>query len=725
MIYGALCWLCRRGLIRITPLQFSPFANLSMLDINALQQLKQLKTQIKDSKEVFNGTVAGSYGRFGFVALDNGEQLFLPPDEMNRVFPGDRVKVGVEASGKKQDNAILEELISSELKQFTGLYVEKGTAHFVQPDLPRFNRLVFLPPKDRGEAKAGDLIKCEVKRHPFNNGKAQARISRRIGRPGDEGVEERFILEKYQYRRDWPEAVQKQVAELSERRISDLAQTRQDFSETPFITIDGAMTQDMDDAIWAEPCDEGWTLCVAIADPSALIEQGSPIDREAAARAASVYLPGCGIPMLPRALSRELCSLQEGRQRLVLLCRMTIGQQGEIVSSEMLSASIRSHGKLNYNQVTALLQKDENEAELGEAVMSTLKHLKSVTDALNKNRSETAVLFEDKPDYYLELSPQKRVSGISRVERSLAHQIVEEAMVAANRCAAAFVETAEVDGVFVVHPGFRQDRLSQVSELVAKLLPDLAEQSFDDPDAFKNVLKAIEGSDSELPMRALFSRLLERSTLERRSGPHSGMGLDRYSTFTSPIRKYNDLLVHRQIKAVLNGEAVTQLSEDLLVDMQSKHQSARSASNELDHWYKCLFMESLPDVAEQTFAATIYMVHSGGINVRLDDWGIEGVIDLRKRKQKYSFDALMQLQESSKERYQLGENLTVRLQRCELDECKLFFEPVDESLTESGIESVTESVDETGTASATAKSSTDKAEGKVEVESPAVSAAPK
>ncbi|RRJ83207.1 VacB/RNase II family 3'-5' exoribonuclease [Aestuariirhabdus litorea] len=643
-----------------------------MLDKSALQQLQQLKNQIHSSKETFDGTVLGSHGRFGFVALDNGERLFLSPEEMARVFPGDRVRVSREPSAKKQDNALLEELLGSELKEFCGLYVIKGDTHFVQPDLAHFsNRLLFIPPKERGELKAGDLVRCRISRHPFKNGKAQAAVVRRIGAPGDIGVEERFILDKYNYQPEWPAAVQAQMESISAERIGELAATRLDLSATPFVTIDSAFTQDMDDALWAEASEEGWNLWVAIADPDALIEPGSPIDKEACQRATSVYLPGFGIPMLPPLLSRELCSLREGVDRLALLCQMQVGRDGAIRGHRFESVRVRSHAKLSYERVSELFS-EGNESGLAEEVVASLNALREVTGALNQHRRQHAVLFEDKPDYHLQLDEEKRCIAIRRVERSLAHQLVEEAMVAANRCAAAFIAEAGVDGIFVAHPGFRADRHEVLQQLLAQALPEPGAIDLGAPDAFKTLVAAVPLNGT--PLRALVTRMLERSVLVRREAPHAGMGLERYTTFTSPIRKYNDLVVHRQIKALLAGEQAAELSDERLQAWQQQHLRARNASNELEHWYMCLFMSQ--QAADSEYEATVVQAHSGGLNLRLEAFGVEGQVDLRKAKQKYSFDPVLQVLRGGQQRYQAGDRLRVRVKRCALEECKLYFEPV-------------------------------------------------
>ncbi|WP_426414883.1 VacB/RNase II family 3'-5' exoribonuclease [Aestuariirhabdus sp. LZHN29] len=650
-----------------------------MLDKSALQQLKQLKSDLKESKPTFDGTVVGSHGRFGFVALDSGDRLFLVPDEMARVFPGDRVRVTTEPSAKKQDNAVLEELLSSDLKTFCGIYVVKGDTHFVQPDLARFsNRLLFVPPKERGELSAGDLVRCSVLRHPFKNGKAQAGIIKRIGCPGDAGVEERFMLEKYNYQPQWSSAVQQQLEGITPDRVRALGASRSDVTATPFVTIDSAFTQDMDDALWAEASEDGWNLWVAIADPDALIEPGSALDTEAAQRATSVYLPGFGIPMLPPALSRELCSLREGVDRLALLCRLRLGSDGAILDHSFESVNMRSHAKLSYDRVSELFI-DGNETGLEASVVASLNALRDATRALNQHRQRNALLFEDRPDYHLQLDENKRCIGIRRVDRTPAHLVVEEAMVAANRCAAECIARAGVDGVFVVHPGFRPDRHEGLRQLLKQELPHLETLDLAAPTAFKTLVDAV--SASGVPLRPLISKMLARSTFERRAAPHSGMGLEQYTTFTSPIRKYNDLVVHRQIKALLAGQTPAELSDDALQAWQQQHQRARSASNELEHWYMCLYISQQEPAAEYT--ATVVQVHSGGLNLRLDALGVEGQVDLRKARKKYSFDPLLQVLSAGAERYQLGDALKVRVNRCALEECKLYFEPVVETQAEA------------------------------------------
>ncbi|MED5466029.1 MAG: RNB domain-containing ribonuclease, partial [Pseudomonadota bacterium] len=301
-----------------------------MLNADALNQLRQLKTDIKQNKVVFPGTVKSTNGRFGFVALDEGRDVFLPPEEMQKVLPGDRVNVTEHEVEKGKTQGVVDELLESHLTTFVGRYLIKGKGHFVAPETPGINRWIFIPPKERKGAQPDDFIYCQIHRHPIKDGKGQAKVLRVIGKAGEPGIERAFTLANFDLADAWPEEVQKQADTLTEESVTSHREGREDRTEQPYVTIDSPGTQDMDDALMATPNATGWTLSIAIADPTAMIEPGSPAEEEAFNRATAIYFPGEPLPMLPDAISTRLCSLMPEVPRLALVCDLQVNNDGSL-----------------------------------------------------------------------------------------------------------------------------------------------------------------------------------------------------------------------------------------------------------------------------------------------------------------------------------------------------------------------------------------------------------
>ncbi|RYZ81607.1 MAG: RNB domain-containing ribonuclease, partial [Moraxellaceae bacterium] len=279
-----------------------------MLNKDALQQLVQLKTNLVAQKEIAQGVVRSTTKRFGFVMLDDGREAFLDPEQMLRVLPDDRVEVEVVVNSKDQLEAKLEKLISSSLSEFVGRYVSKGNNNFVEPDVPNFTRWLFVPPQDRKGLNVDDLVHCTVTRHPFTNeGKAQVRISTRLGKTDDPGVENRYTVAKYKLPAEWTSAAQNQASSINWSALT-FDNDEVDLTHLPFVTIDSENTRDMDDAIYIVKNANGWELFTAIADPSKQIEIDSPLELAARERASTVYLLGQSITMLPAELSHDTYS---------------------------------------------------------------------------------------------------------------------------------------------------------------------------------------------------------------------------------------------------------------------------------------------------------------------------------------------------------------------------------------------------------------------------------
>jgi ribonuclease R len=621
-----------------------------MLDNKTLSQLQQLKQQLEDSKEYAEGIVKGTQRKFGFVVLDDGREIYLDPDEMQKVFPGDRVQILIfnEQQGKEKPKAKakLEKLLSSPLTEFTGRYIVKGQGHFVEPDLPRLTRWIFIPPAARKGASAGDYIRCVINRHPYPSAKPQAKVLEVIGAPDYIGIEADYVISKFQLDPAWPKNWQDTLLDI------DFGQ-RQDLTQVPFITIDSASTLDMDDALFAQTTDQGWQLQVAIADPCAYIPADSELDLLIRRRGTSTYLPRRPVPMLPELLANSLCSLLAQQLRPALVCTMNITDTGVISDYAITEARICSQAKLNYNSVSALLDDTEaDESAECHAHKNTLFALKSVCDLLRTHRQQHHLVTEGRPDYRLILNPQCKLERIELQQKNSAQLLVEEAMITANRCAADMLGT---EGIFISHAGFRSERLPDVRKLAEEQL-SMCDIDFSTPAGYRTLMNGIDDQAIKFPLRAVLSRLLERSRLSATVQPHHGMGLAAYTTFTSPIRKYNDFLVHRIIKAQLNQQPLPRIDQSSLDELQQIQDRSRQATQQMEQWLKCQFMQPL---IGQHFCGQVSQINSNGFTVRLNASYIEGMVETRLLTEKYSFDPMRMRLSSKTQTIELNQNIDV------------------------------------------------------------------
>lgn len=651
-----------------------PCPHSSMLNSDALQQLSKLKQNIQASKEYAEGLVRGTANRFGFVVLDDGREAFLPPDEMQQVLPGDRVKVSLTENDKKKHEAKLEKLISSELKEFVGNYVVKGNNHFVSADHPQLSRWLFVPPKERKNMKNGDLVRCSIARHPFGDGKAQVKILARIGRPEDIGIERLYMIHKHSLPSEWSAEALQQVQDIKAQAAKLSSENREDLTALPFVTIDSESTLDMDDALYAELREDGsWQLYTAIADPSSLIPVDSPLDVAARERASSVYFPGASLSMLPSELSQDGFSLLAGANRPALVCKQHISQDGEIIDFSFIHATIASQHKLSYSQVADLLENGNSEA-VPEQCRDLLSQLYALAQARRDYRSKNHLTQADNWDYIYRLNKQQKIERIERRQPTLAHQVVEEAMLATNCCAGAFLaqavaEQSDVGGLFASHAGFRDERRAEIEQLLKKDKPELADRNLQNLEDFRHVIQHLQQDEADSVLLATLKRRLQPAAVSATVEPHFGLGIESYATITSPIRRYQDLHNHRVIKALLSQASNAGSSVELAEQLQQQLQRNRQACRQTEHWLLCQFLAGQKG---QEFEATVVAVASQGILVRLVESGAEGFIPLRGTKQEPAkYDSLRMTLNHQGETYHLEQKLTVTLDKVDLTEKQL------------------------------------------------------
>lgn len=652
-----------------------------MLNLDALSQLKSLKQNLHDSIPRYEGKVRATSGRYGFVNTDDNQQFFLAPDEMDKVLSADVIAFKVEETKDGKSQAVIEKLISTEQDEFVGQYIIKGKGHFISPDHQTFKRWVFVPPAQRNNAKHGDLVRCKISQHPYPHGKVQAKVLDIIGQPSDRQIESNLMIQKWDLAGDFSEHCLNEAQSLlsvMDEAIS--ADSRDDLTSLNWLTIDSPMSRDLDDALYCEKNDAGWQLQVAIADPSCVIKPGSELDKEALRRGTSSYFSDNMIPMLPSVLSEGALSLLPGQQRPALVCRMSISAEGEITEYVINNATIESKEKLNYSQVAGFLAKPETaegDDQLSADIQSVLLQLNECALALNAYRRTHNLVLDDRTEFRGILNDQGKIEQIIPMERNAAHKLVEECMVAVNRSVAQFLGEKE-HGLFIQHAGIRTERQGEAKALVKEQLKVENPEKITTLDGFVEIQQLIaagdpecDGAAFELPLQAILARQLERSKLGTDVRPHVGMGLPAYTTFTSPIRKYNDLLVHRLVKSYISDTECHKISDDVLAQIGTAQNNSRMASWQADQWLKAEFLQrqfseesktSSEDSGSSEIQKTgkIVQMNSGGFTVRLDDTGIEGQFEVRRNKE-WKFDTKTMSHKKGEKAYYLDQSVTVTI----------------------------------------------------------------
>lgn len=642
-----------------------------MLNNDTLNQLVKLKQDIQASKEYGTGTVVGSNGRFGFVRLEDGRDAFLPPEKMLRVIPGDAVSVSLKKNAKDKLEADLEKLIKPSLDRFIGQYRIKGNAHFVQPSGQQSGRWIFLPPKTRGKCKEGDYVVAKLLNHPFRDGKPSAKILEKIGLEEEPKFELKYIKAKYQIQYSDAHIIEKQSKDIEAQFRQDAFGERKDLTDIAFVTIDSTNTKDMDDALAIEPIDESSRrIHVAIADPSSFVDQDSSIGKEVFSRGQTVYLPGGSVPMFSAPLSHFCFSLEPGKKRPALVCHMDIGNDGEILKTDFEFAVIESKHKLSYDDVAAHLESESN--TVPEEISAMLKELQQFAIARRTYRKEHYMLPQEQPDYDYQLDDKGHIVSITKKPRNIAHQIVEESMLATNISAAQRLAKHQV-GIAVTHKGFRKERLGEVKAL-------LKEENIphDDINALEEhiaLFNQLEGNISTQELVSPLRRMMDNTELNTEFSPHLGMGLPSYATITSPIRRFADLYNHWALQKILQGKSIKDIDTNALQKLSDVLQVGKQADRELFQWLMTIFGETL---IGQEATGKIRIVTQHGFGVKLEDTGVEGFVLFPKDTPK-KHDAKRMTLQVGEIKYALGMEVKIKIKSVDKTKKRIAFTLVEKA----------------------------------------------
>ncbi len=583
--------------------------------------LAQLKQQMKETLPKKEGIIKATDKSFGFLEVDSKTSYFIPPAHMKRCLPGDKV-IAIIRSEDGKESAEPDELLEQNLTRFVArIKLIKGRLNVV-PDHPQLKKLTLKAKARKGvnpeTLHDGDWVVAHVIQHPLKgDNNFLAEVSHKITDSDDKITPWWVTLAQ----NDLPNSEPEGLAEGEQWQLKDDADlNRIDMTATPFVTIDGATTKDMDDALFAEQNDDGTIqLTVAIADPTAYITPDSDMDKVARQRGFTIYLPGRNIPMLPRDLADDLCSLIQDELRPALCCRVTIAADGTLLDDmQFFAATIKSHARLVYDHVSDWLDTGTStDWQPNEQIAQVVSTLHKVAQARGQWRQNNAVIFPDRPDYRFELDQDNDVVAIHADMRRSANKLVEETMITANICAGRVLKDKFAAGIFNTHSGLKQDKIKEVLELVnPDNSLDFNEENLATLEGF-SALRRWLGAQETSYLDNRIRKCQSFSLINHQPGEHFAMGLDIYATWTSPIRKYGDMINHRMLKAVILDKAPVQMPDESIGEELSLHRRHHGmAERNVADWLYARTLINEPQ-KQTLYCGEIFDINRAGMRIRL------------------------------------------------------------------------------------------------------------
>lgn len=659
---------------------------------------------------LIKGRVIGHPEGFGFVAPINGdgEDIFLSSRQMRRVFDGDIVLVRIAGWDRRgRPDGSLVDVVERATKQLVGRYFRESGIDFVRPDNPRISQDILIAADRSCAANSGQIVVVEILEPPTRNSLPVGYVSEVLGEHLDPGIEIDIAVRNYGIPFQWPSEVTSETAAIPDE--IETAPQRIDLRSTPLITIDGEDARDFDDAVFCRPRQRGgWELIVAIADVSHYVEVGSALDKEAFSRGNSVYFPNHVVPMLPEKLSNGLCSLNPHEDRLCMVCEMQINQQGEITGYQFCEGIMHSHARMTYTQVAQIiaektLANDSGIRKQFAAILPQIDALQDLSQRLQLCRKERGAIEFDSQETRILFDRQRKISQIIPVERTEAHRLIEEAMLCANLCAASLLEKSKLPALYRVHEGPSEERLLSVRDFLNELGIGLGGGDDPQPRHYQQVLNAVKHRDDAQVIHSVLLRSMSQAVYQCENYGHFGLAYEAYTHFTSPIRRYSDLLVHRAIRSLIRSSkkiAHVRRTEKNLIENQSvyypyelqslsevgQHLSvterrADEATRDVVNWLKCEF---LMDHVSEEYSGVVSAVTGFGLFVMLDELLVEGLIHVTGLPKDYYHHEASQhrmLGERTGRVYRLGQKVKVKVVRVNLEERKIDFELIDNSVT--------------------------------------------
>lgn len=637
---------------------------------------------------LIKGRISAHPDGFGFVVPEQaGPDLYLSPKQMRQVFDGDQVMASIAHIDRRGrlEGAIVE-VVERAHEQVVGrLMIESGVASVV-PDNPKLTQEVIIPIADIGEATPGQIVVARLVQPPTLNRLAVGQIITTLGHADEPGIATDIAIHSYELPSEFPEEVVQAAKRFGEKIDQGVADKRVDLRSIPLVTIDGADARDFDDAVFAEPLDNGGhRVLVCIADVAEYVGTGQPLDVEAIKRGTSVYFPDRVLPMLPEALSNGLCSLVPDEDRLCITCDMRLDEKGKVVSSRFYEAVMRSHARLTYDQVRRMVE--SNDPALSERfthVRSQLDSLMAVYRVLYARRQRRGALDFESNQVYFEFAKDGYVQGIRKQSRHDAHRLIEEFMIQANVEAARFVHRHHVPMLFRVHEPPQEQKLESLEAFLKAEGIRMNWKEVPEPAQFAALQKKVQGTPADHLINAVLLRSLSLAVYSPDNKGHFGLALAEYAHFTSPIRRYPDLLLHRAIKHICRKKPSDKfpISAGQMVEFGRRcswtERRAEDASRDVDERLKCQFMQRhLGD----EFSGVVTGVTGFGLFVELLDMGVSGLVHITSLPEDYyDFDPTSHrlTGKRRKQVFQLADRVQIKVLAVSVEDRKIDFELVSD-----------------------------------------------
>jgi ribonuclease R len=669
----------------------------------------------------FEGTVSGHRDGHGFVQRDDGEpDIYLPPNEMRAVLHKDRVKARIVRHDRKnRPEGRVTEILERSSNPIIGRLLQESGVWLVAPEDKRYGQDVLIPKGATGTAKPGQVVVVQLTEPPALFGQPVGRVKEVLGEIDDPGMEIEIAVRKYGVPHEFSDEAMALARTLPDAVRPADKKHRIDLTDIALVTIDGEDARDFDDAVYCEPAKvgrgKGWRLLVAIADVSHYVETGSAIDIDAYDRATSVYFPRRVIPMLPEKLSNGLCSLNPNVERLCMVCDMLVNAKGEVHAYQFYPAVMFSQARFTYTEVAAILANTRGpEAAQRKALVPHLLDLHDVYQALLKERGVRGAVDFETTETQIVCDEAGRIEKIVPRTRNVAHRLIEEAMLAANVCSADFIASSKHVGLFRVHEGPTPEKKDMLRNYLKALGLGMTITDDPTPGEFQQIATATKDRPDAQQIHSMLLRSMQQAIYTPMNSGHFGLAYEAYTHFTSPIRRYPDLLVHRVIKAVLNkakyqlptlptpGEAEAKLSKRLASRVKEPGQKpkkasvdelawqaaglhcsanerrADEASRDVEAWLKCKYMR---EHLGEEFGGVVTAATGFGIFVTLDAMYVEGLVHITELGGEYfRFDEARQELRGERTgiRYAIGTRVRVQVSRVDLDGRKIDFRLITE-----------------------------------------------
>lgn len=641
--------------------------------------------------DLLRGKVIGHRDGFGFLRAEGQkEDFYLSAEQMKMCMHGDIIlaqPMGADRKGRREARVV--RVLEPRNNQIVGRYFTEAGVGFVVPDDSRLSFDILIPPEELMGARMGFVVVVELTQRPTRRTKAIGKIVEVLGDNMGTGMAVDMALRTHEIPHEWPPELEQQISTLSEEVPEEAKAGRVDLRQLPLVTIDGEDARDFDDAVFCEKKrGGGWRLWVAIADVSYYVRPGTPLDDEAHRRGTSVYFPSQVIPMLPEVLSNGLCSLNPQVDRLCMVCEMTISSSGKLTGFRHYEAVMNSHARLTYNKVWNILQGNQELREQYHAVVPHLQELHNMYQVLSTAREQRGgISFETEEAKFI-FNAERRIERVEQTVRNDAHKLIEECMILANIASARFVEKHEEPALFRDHDRPSDDSITSFRTVLNELGLTLSGGNKPQPIDYAALLEAIADRPDHEMLQTMLLRSMKQAVYDPENRGHFGLALTSYAHFTSPIRRYPDLLLHRAIKYQLakqEGEVtgITTPTGGYHYEMNQmlelgQHCSlterrADEATRDVADWLKCDFML---DQVGNNFTGIISSVTGFGFFVRLTDLFIDGLVHVSTLDNDYyRFDAVGQrlIGESGGRTYRLGDTVEVRVEAVHMEERKIDF----------------------------------------------------